>query len=1302
MNLKVFSLLCPVIALSLTALPAFIESASKKTELELESEGYTINFDNVPIQEFLKFISKIAGVNVIYDEADLNFNVTIVSEDQTDLNNILSALVQILRIHGLTLIEEEQNLLIHKNDDVRQIPTVVSEDYPLKGKLKPALMTKVFKIEKGNPAHIASLLIPMLSKEALVEVSAETRQLIITDVSSSINTIEHLLISLDAPQTPYDVDAYKAKFLPVSDLALLAKQILTPIADSKTLEIIPQSGTQTIFIISTPFLIDKTMSVLQDLDKPGAMPIAQAHHNSFFVYKVKEAPQEQLRASLSSLSQFLKASKSANEPLIQALDSAQWVESTNSLLFSGSPAALKELSDILVSFDTPGEEHKPTSHQSIHRTEFLIYNAKQTSATYLKALILETAKNLKAGGLSDPSFLKTLESVKELPSSNQLIFTGTKSSLDKIPGVLENLDQKIESNLQTGTPQDKNVTFIPILNRPAKEIVSILHETALSLSKSNDQDPSLTATLKSASYTENGNTVILSGSPLSVEKARELIIANDTAQKHISSHQSTLFVPVLNRPAREIVSILHETASLLSKTATTDPDLLQTLKSSNATPSGNILILSGSPQSLEKAKELIGANDIVQKNLLTPEVFVYKLQYLSPADLKATLFGIAEYADPTGQSPDFESLQKAVHSMRIIPDSNAVQFIGTPQTISKLKDFLSILDSSENVKSQVTHQLGTNFLVYKVKHFAPKELLVHLKQIVREAPNQDSLMKSVAGGQISPSSNSIVFTGSKADLDKIQKLLDGLDFGPEKQAIAAPIRQAEGYKTYKPVFVPGSELINMVKNFEQHLVASGVTNENLAEVIDHLSYLHRTNTLILTGKPGDIDQVVELLKEFDTQETASGRGVKVVQPGGVETIDDTGFLIYKLQHQSGSSIVQALTVISGDLISQTAQKKNTSLAEAVKSTQWVEATNSLIATGQPKVLAKLRELIESIDQPLKQVFIEILVVESNNSDDLEFGLSWGTQGTVHNRFGWGAGNYSSNDLNPASGTVTGFPAALPAITSIGTTVDGTTSGAVLPNGQDIPPVLGGFLGVIGDVIWHKGKSYASLGSLVKAFRTTGTITEILAQKIVAQDNQNAKIFSGSNIPFTGSLVTTSGLSQTTNANLEYRNVGVTLSITPIIGDNDIITLDIDYELSATQNQGGGSSGSTTVQQANSVNGITTSKTSMTTKVHLPDRHFLVLSGTMQNSTTRLNNGIPCLGGLPLVGAAFSLNNKISTTNNVLIFVKPHIIKTHEEYSKITNRQEELFSNKNQANVEDFQRGLELVRSPDDLDNDYED
>ena len=1283
-----------VLVMQLIASPIFLNSATKKQETVDAPEAYTINFDNVPIQEFLKFISKIAGVNVIYNDSDMNFNVTIVSEETTDLNNVLSALVQILRIHGLTLIEEEKNLLIHKNNDVRQIPTVVSIESPLKGKLKPAIMTKVFKIQKGNPSHIASLIIPMLSKDALVEVSSETRQLIITDVSSSIQTIEQLLLSLDAPETPYDVDAFAPKFGQVVDLATLAKKILAPIADSTTLEIIPQQSTQTIYIVSTPFLIDKTIAVLQDLDKQGITTelsltatknlsadnvlVYKLHHkspedaesdlkkmvqaasnqsfessglilalsnmkyiqstnslmfvgaphdldiigsflksidnantrinqqSSFLVYNIKHATEEQLRSSLHNLADYLETGKTTSQDLILAIDSMRWIKATNSLLFTGQSAALKELSDLLPSFDVTPEKSRVTLTQTPLSTEFLIYNPKQTSAAHLKTLILETAARLKSADLSDPAFMKTLESVKELPSSNQLIFTGDKASLERLMPVIQNLDQRISTSVQMN-------------ESPAKEVI---------------------------------------------------------------------FIPVLHRSAKEIVSILRETANTISKTINFDSSLVQTLKSADFTPNGNTIILSGSPQNVQKAQELITSNDVEPKTSVNPEVFVYKIRYLSTQELKTALLGIADHADNSNPSSETNALLQSINSMRTIPESNAVQFTAIPSTIAKLKDIILILDVPENAKSQIKQQLGTNFLVYKVKNLNPQDLLTNLRQIVKEAPNQDTLLKSVAGAQYSAGSNSIVFTGNSSDLSKIQTLLETLDQGMpqlESKGKITPIRQAEGYKIYKPTHVPGLELIAMVKNFEEHLVASGVTDQNLGEVIDHLSYLDRTNTLIVTGKDAEIEQVVGLLREFDTLETATGKGGKMFE-SGVETIDDTGFLIYKLQHQSGVGIVQALTVISSDLGTQTSQKKNTSLVEAIRSTQWIEPTNSLIATGQPRVLTKLRELIESIDQPLKQVFIEILVVQSNNGDDLEFGLSWGSQGAVHNRFSWGGGNYSSNDItNSAAGT--GFPQGLDGITA-----------TTLPNGQNIPPVLGGFLGVIGDVIWHKGKSYASLGSLIKAFRTVSTTTEVLSQKIVAQDNQNAKIFSGQNIPFTGSLVTTSGLSQTTNANLEYRNVGVTLSITPIIGDNDIITLDIDFEMSEEANQGTGSGSNITQTQANSINGITTTKTSMQTKVHMPDRHFLVLSGTIDNSSARINNGIPCLGGLPLIGAAFSLNNNLISNSSVIVFVKPHIIKSEQIYGKITKEQEEIFGNKNQTCPDDFQNGLELIRSADDIDN----
>ena len=155
---------------------------------------------------------------------------------------------------------------------------------------------------------------------------------------------------------------------------------------------------------------------------------------------------------------------------------------------------------------------------------------------------------------------------------------------------------------------------------------------------------------------------------------------------------------------------------------------------------------------------------------------------------------------------------------------------------------------------------------------------------------------------------------------------------------------------------------------------------------------------------------------------------------------------------------------------------------------------------------------------------------------------------------------------------------------------------------------------------------------------------------------------------------------------------MTLSLTPTIGDNDMITLDIDEEISEESNTGDSSSSSS--NQSPGVNGIRTTKTSMKTKVSIPDRHFLILSGTMRNQTIRSISGIPCLGGLPLIGAAFSDTKKSTESVNVIIFVKPHIIKTPGIHDKITRQQEELFARKDQTNPADFEKGIELVRNAD--------
>ena len=376
------------------------------------------------------------------------------------------------------------------------------------------------------------------------------------------------------------------------------------------------------------------------------------------------------------------------------------------------------------------------------------------------------------------------------------------------------------------------------------------------------------------------------------------------------------------------------------------------------------------------------------------------------------------------------------------------------------------------------------------------------------------------------------------------------------------------------------------------------------------------------------------------------------------------FFVYKVQYHSGVDLEQSLKKIAVDMRNQpTAPVK---LINAIQSLQWIKSTNSLLCSGDSETLYSLRKLIDSLDTPLRQVFIEILVIETDAKNCMDFGLQWSIGAKYKERLGIGIGNFA-----PTRSIAGSFASTMQSI-----------SPSNPPAGLSQIPLTPGFdLGVIGDIIMHKGKSFLSLGSLVSALQTDGDSTIVLNQKIITQDNKTSTIFVGDNIPFTGSVVQTVGQGQQLTANVEYRDVGVSLSVTPRLGEDEIITLDIEQEITESLEHD-------LVHTQNTANGIRTTKTKMGTHAHVPDRHFLIVSGMIRNAKSHHKTGVPCLGGLPVVGAMFSRTLRQDEKRNVIIYVRPYIIHSFDEYSKLTQEQGKIFES--QAIKQDFIEAIELV------------
>ncbi len=200
------------------------------------------HFEDISVVQLIRFISNIGGTNFIFNSQDLQgITVTIVSRDPTSVADLSAALMQVLKTHGLSVMEEGNNVLIYRNpSNVSRVSTVITNENA-NDACDKAIVTRVFQLYNVDPVKMAAIVGRLVSPEAIVEPSPETRHLIVTDITANVNRIADLLSALDnASEIAPDIAEYHANNADPVDLAEYVRHILTPLAggtifsDSKT------------------------------------------------------------------------------------------------------------------------------------------------------------------------------------------------------------------------------------------------------------------------------------------------------------------------------------------------------------------------------------------------------------------------------------------------------------------------------------------------------------------------------------------------------------------------------------------------------------------------------------------------------------------------------------------------------------------------------------------------------------------------------------------------------------------------------------------------------------------------------------------------------------------------------------------------------------------------------------------------------------------------------------------------------------------------------------------------------------
>ncbi|NWE85864.1 type II secretion system secretin GspD, partial [Pseudomonas edaphica] len=502
-----------------------------------------------------------------------------------------------------------------------------------------------------------------------------------------------------------------------------------------------------------------------------------------------------------------------------------------------------------------------------------------------------------------------------------------------------------------------------------------------------------------------------------------------------------------------------------------------------------------------------------------------------------------------------------------------------------------------------------------------------------------------------PGNNSIVITDYAENLARVAQIIDGIDtpsaidtdvvkiqngIAVDIAAMVAELLETQGADQTQKINVVGDPRSNSI------IIRSGSPERtelarNLIYKLDN-AQSNPSNMHVVYLRNAQAGKLAQSLRGLLTGESESGvsdeaRG-KLSSMGGGSQNNQGSNTQNSSDTPTGSGVQSSgygQSSSSGSSAnSSTPSDQNTAFSAGGVTIQADATTNTLLISAPDPLYRNLREVIDMLDQRRAQVVIESLIVEVSEDDASEFGVQW-QAGNLGGKGGFGGVNLGG------SGLVT----------------TGKTSIDVLPKGLNIGLVNGSVdIPGIGKVL--------DLKVLARALKSKGGTNVLSTPNLLTLDNEAASIFVGQTIPFvTGSYVTGGGgTSNNPFQTVQREEVGLKLNVRPQISEGGTVKLDIYQEVSSVDTR------------ASVEAGTVTQKRAIDTSILLDDGQIMVLGGLLQDGYSQSNDAVPWLADIPGLGALFRNEKRSVTKTNLMVFLRPYIIRDSGAGRSITlNRYE---------------------------------
>jgi general secretion pathway protein D len=283
-----------------------------------------------------------------------------------------------------------------------------------------------------------------------------------------------------------------------------------------------------------------------------------------------------------------------------------------------------------------------------------------------------------------------------------------------------------------------------------------------------------------------------------------------------------------------------------------------------------------------------------------------------------------------------------------------------------------------------------------------------------------------------------------------------------------------------------------------------------------------------------------------------------------------------------------------------------------------EITNAVVVTTYPRLWKEIEETIRKLDKMPRQVLIEVLAAEVTLTDDTKLGMEWALRS--------GRFDVSSSP----SGTLPSRP-----------------SRSLIPLGGVVPVGLNLFT-------FAADRFLAALNALASENKvnvlSSPSIMTTENKKAVINVSTSVPIVTAQQVPVATGGITGNAITQT----VEYKDAGVILTVTPRIGEQGTVALDVRQEV----NEVG-------APEPPPINSPRFTKREAETSVVLLSNQTLVLGGLIQTRRTNIRIGIPGLSRIPILGLLFGSREEKIEKTELILMITPRVVGTAVEAARLT-------------------------------------